>query len=323
MKRNLIWIGIFCSTLLLRACSENDTTPSPTPLTQSSIVAEPGPGKVTLRWTIPADSNYYYAEVRYVRPDTVEASGQKECVRLASLWTDSMVVDNLLKRYGEIEFVFTTVGKTGKRSTSCSVFAQAEAADKQFVLDGTTEEIELTEAQIYSNAQESAEGSVAALLDDDLTTYFHSSWTGECVDKNGNTFEEVEPHYLVVDFGKEVNACSFSYASRNAGDVPEGFVLWGSADFDYDNWCAQDGELLNAAYSPQSENAVEITEITDGVTAAKTWYYSSSFVSQTPFRYLWLEYNGSSRTYFAITELRVARAGVSVYDPETGLTTKD
>ena len=55
------------------------------------------------------------------------------------------------------------------------------------------------------------------------------------------------------------------------------------------------------------------------VSTATTWYTSPNFISQTPFRYLWLVHTG--RAFFAISEIKATILGADIYDPETGETT--
>lgn len=72
------------------------------------------------------------------------------------------------------------------------------------------EPLKLDEGNVTSNDQESSEGSIAALFDDNLATFFHSSWT---VDKERDkTFAS----YLEITIpGEPINCCYFAATARN------------------------------------------------------------------------------------------------------------
>lgn len=65
----------------------------------------------------------------------------------------------------------------------------------------------VTDADYYSsNAPEPNEGSLAALLDGDYTTFFHSMWSGAGPD---------EDHYLEAEFDKGIEEFSFYFKKRS------------------------------------------------------------------------------------------------------------
>ena len=76
---------------------------------------------------------------------------------------------------------------------------------------------------LSTNAQETSEGPIASLLDNNLSTFFHSQWSGTGPDAD---------HYLQVDLGegKSLNSFSFSYSKRNDNNRPTTMVLSGSND---------------------------------------------------------------------------------------------
>lgn len=72
--------------------------------------------------------------------------------------------------------------------------------------------VELTDGIVTSNDCEPTEGSIAALFDKDLSTFFHSGWTV--------AFDRSSPFgsYLEIDctgFPEEYNACYFQFTSRS------------------------------------------------------------------------------------------------------------
>jgi hypothetical protein len=67
-------------------------------------------------------------------------------------------------------------------------------------------------SQISTNKLEPTEGSIEALLDNDMETYFHSTWSvaNESLDNY---------HFLEVDLGKAVKELTFSFARRSHNTV--------------------------------------------------------------------------------------------------------
>ena len=89
----------------------------------STLSYEAKAGAVKLKWKIPENANYKYIKVTYTLPE----SG-KECLRLASVYSDTILVDNLLKRYGDIVFTLQPCSADGNGGEICSITAQAAAA---------------------------------------------------------------------------------------------------------------------------------------------------------------------------------------------------
>jgi len=82
----------------------------------------------------------------------------------------------------------------------------------------------VTDAANYvSNAKSSAEGSYAALLDGDYTTYFHSAYGSEGPD---------EDHYLQATLSEAVDAFYFYFKKRsqNQANRPTSITIYGSND---------------------------------------------------------------------------------------------
>ncbi len=74
------------------------------------------------------------------------------------------------------------------------------------VLTARVPKYPLTAAMLSSNAVEPSEGSLANLLDGDINTYFHSSWS-----------VWVDPaHYVQIDLPEAVSSFAFSYTNRSS-----------------------------------------------------------------------------------------------------------
>lgn len=294
MKRNILYliVGIF-GLLNFASCSDDeDSYPAPTAIAQSSITSKSEPGKIILYWDVPADSNYYYVQVKYKLPNVEE-----EYTRLASVHSDSIVIDGLLKRYGDINFTLQPFNRSGQGGEICTATAIAGSAPKEIVLTGKSEAINLTAEQLFTDNQESSEGPIANLVDGDNSTFFHMSWSSP------SPF----PHYIVVDLKKDIYACTFSYTCRNNAnkDNPKEMDILVSNTFD-----GSDYDL---------SQTTQLAALSDLPGAQAATYTSGSIKSNDSFRYLWLKINSSTSgsNWVALSQLSVTEQLTSVYDPET------
>ena len=84
---------------------------------------------------------------------------------------------------------------------------------------------------VSTNKQEPTEGPIEHLLDGDVTTFFHSTWS------TANT--DAEFHYLQVDLGEAVNALGYRFARRigtTHNDAPKTVRVYGTNDLTSDTW---------------------------------------------------------------------------------------
>jgi F5/8 type C domain. len=302
MKKSILTLGIL--SLLsagFQSCKDEVSYPVPESLSSESIKATPGAGKVTISWNdIKNTENIYYVQCTYSITDGDKTTDYK---KLASKYSTSMEIDNLLKRYGTIDFTLQTYNRDYVAGEIFSISAQSEAAEKTVVLNGKSRDIELKGSDLYTDDQEETEGPIADLLDGKTGTYFHASWTAP--------FDM--PHYIVVDLGKEIYGVSFNYTTRNhsgAGNHPKEMNVYVSKTFD------------GATYDPSKAELLDnLTGLPNGPAASKQ---SANYMCNDSFRYLWLEVlstHGNTQ-YFAMSELSVKELFTSVYDPETGITTE-
>jgi len=108
MKKILLGLCVILGLINMIGCSSDEKYPMPTSIDQNSLSAEAKAGAIKLKWTVPADSNYYYVKVTYTLPED-----GKKCMRLASVNSDTMLVDNLLHRYGDINFTLQPCNRAG------------------------------------------------------------------------------------------------------------------------------------------------------------------------------------------------------------------
>lgn len=124
-----------------------------------------------------------------------------------------------------------------------------------------------TNADQNTGGGDSDGGGIAALVDNDEGTYFHSRWGGTAVNA---------PHHIQIDLGvgNSINTFKFSYVAHNAPD-PTTIVVSGSND--------------GTHFTP-------IDTITKDVIAVSSTYPSKVFESATAYRYLRFAVTASSRS---------------------------
>lgn len=73
--------------------------------------------------------------------------------------------------------------------------------------------LEITADDVTSNDCEPSEGSIAALFDDNLSTFFHSTWS--------TAVDRPAPYgsYLEIALPEEIDECYFQITARNGGNI--------------------------------------------------------------------------------------------------------
>ena len=121
-----------------------------------------------------------------------------------------------------------TDSNTGDSGSGYICFAIAEF----YLYDAQGNAITLTAEDFATNAQEPKEGPLANIVDGDMFTYFHSTWS-EAADAE---------HYIEVTLPQPMTEFTLSYISRNERTVPTAITLTeGSANDDGGN----DDEVLS------------------------------------------------------------------------------
>lgn len=150
--------------------------------------------------------------------------------------------------------------------------------------------------RITSNATEQGHGT-ALMVDGDLTTFFHTVWSGTAVNEN---------HYFQIDCGEglSLEEFTFNYTTRPAGDggkdAPTQFVITGGNTTDVN------GDVTD--WTP-------ITTISDGLPSEKATSYNSGTIGTlgTAYRYLRFTVPTASggifggQYYFGIAEFSISR----------------
>lgn len=281
-------IALVCS---VTSCSDDDQTLPKVNIEESSVTIDSKqPGKVVFHWTIPENPDYYYIKVTYDDP----VKGHR--VLNASSHADSLMIDGLYAKYGDLEYSFTAVSRNGGEKPLFTKKAKAgyvPAVIKDFPI-GT---INLSASQLWTDNQETSEGPIANLVDGNNATYFHMSWSAP----------SPWPHYIRVDLGKKVKGVSIWYKGRNNAnnDNPKQMTILASNEI---------GD------TPEEAKAWEIVKLTSTVLPKGTApeYTSPGLFSENEFQYLWLrvEASWSNKNWIALAELSINEMSRSTYDPE-------
>lgn len=281
-------IALVCS---VTSCSDDDQTLPKVNIEESSVTTDSKqPGKVVFHWTIPENPDYYYIKVTYDDP----VKGHR--VLNASSHADSLMIDGLYAKYGDLEYSFTAVSRNGGEKPLFTKKAKAgyvPAVIKDFPI-GT---INLSASQLWTDNQETSEGPIANLVDGNNATYFHMSWSAP----------SPWPHYIRVDLGKKVKGVSIWYKGRNNAnnDNPKQMTILASNE---------------TGDTPEEAKAWEIVKLTSTVLPKGTApeYTSPGLFSENEFQYLWLrvEASWSNKNWIALAELSIKEMSRSTYDPE-------
>ena len=134
------------------------------------------------------------------------------------------MIDNLLQKYGEIDFTVQVFNRGNTAGPSHQITAQAEKASPTF---GTPVKLTLDGKKIWTNAPFPTR-PVTALVDGDITNFFHSQWQTTVA----------MPHYLVIDLGEEVSAIKFRSTNTNrpADSSWKTINLYTSDDYNPAQW---------------------------------------------------------------------------------------
>lgn len=292
--------------MLATSCSSDDSEyPAPTSIPAENIRAVEEPGAVRLEWSTPEDANYYYVKVTYTLPED-----GKQCTRLASVHSNGLTIDNLLHRYGPIEFTLQTFNRDQSQGGEIhKITARAQAAEKQYVQSGETNPLTIEDKDLFVDTTDN-EGNVKGnMLDNDEGTCYQADWSNS----------PALPRYIVVNLPKSVYAVTFSCSTRRHAnnDHPKTIrVYGGTAEF-----------VTGTPFTPMDNGATLLSTVATSFESTSTTtvqnFTSGTIRGTSPFSTLWLEVTEtvSGNTYYALSKFSVTELKTNVYDPETGETT--
>lgn len=265
MKKIYKFLAICLMGVSIVGCSDDDNSITPSEI--SNLRYESTAGRIVLRWDTPQDGSIKYIQVNYHDPLL-----QKESMRMASVYADSLEVPNTRKKFGEYKFIVKTVSPSGQCSNLQEISAVSQPAEKTWI----PSIVNLKPEMLSTNAQEPSEGPIENLLDDNTGTFFHTAWSEDF---------GPDPHNMQIALPKAIDTWwQFYYAPRNnGGNKPTDFDMEGSMDGN--QWF-----LIK-----------NFTKEEDGLpTDSKTTYTSERLNAETkPFKYLRMTvYDTNTHTQF-------------------------
>ena len=177
----------------------------PKTIDASSVTSEALPGAIKLRWTVPADSSFSYMKISYVNP-----ANQEKVTNVVSIYTDSLLITNTLKRYGDYTFTFQAFNDKGDAGQPVEVKAQSGAVPPTISYE-KEDEVKLSADQLSTDDQEPSEGPIKNLVDGNSNTFFHTRWSSP---------QKPMPQYVQIDFKEAHQVFMLYYQNRNGSQRP-------------------------------------------------------------------------------------------------------
>ena len=284
----IILFFVFCG--FVSSCDDNFTniefsgyTEKPVTLDASAISYDSLPGSIKLKWE-QASPAYEYMKISYVNP-----ADNKLVTSVVSKYTDSLVISNTLRKYGEYSFHFQAYNAQSDKGGVTDFNAMSGRAKAVVTVNKT--KVVLTANQLSTDDQEPTEGPIKNLIDGDANTFFHTRWSSP---------QKALPQYIQIDLNESHKNFVIWYKNRNGSQVgPQAFDLQVSSDGT--NW-----ETVGTVNSnlPSGSNA----EYTSDVYSAKTDF--------THFRFVVTKTFGDVK-YFNLSEFAFYDAQIIINDPES------
>jgi hypothetical protein len=170
MKNKLFFLVLSVVALLFISCDESVTPIQPSGI--SNITSEARSGEIFLQWEwdIKHDENVELLRITYF-----DHLLGRDALRVASVYSDTILIPNTRAKFGEYTFTFQPVSSTGTLGSTQQIKAVSGVAPATTIR--RDERISLTAAMLSTNAQEPSEGPIANLVDRNPDTFFHTAWS--------------------------------------------------------------------------------------------------------------------------------------------------
>lgn len=289
--KKIVYLFTLVALVALFSCDNDDVTPVK-PSNISNVGSEALPGQIKLTWDLPEDKNLEYVQVTYF-----DHLAQKDMMRLASVYSDSIIIPNTRQKYGDYDFALQPYSSTDTPGELIQFRAKSGPAPKTVSVINI-KSLSLKAEDLFTDAQEPSEGPLANIIDGNTETYFHAAWS---VDKGPL------PHYIVVKLPKKVNGIKFSYTTRahtGTGNHPKEMNVYVTKDFD------------GTTYDVSSLTPLAVlSNLPNG--SAKV-FDSDEFILDDEYQYVWLQVKSTygDTKFFAMSEFSISELLLKVVDPE-------
>jgi len=198
MKNFIYIIHWSLIVLILNSCQQDELA---VPNSVSSISSTARVGAAVVKWVLPADTNMRYIQVRYIKNGRVIKTN-------ASTFTDSCLITGLLNK---IDYTFE-VQSFNKNDVGGAILSAGPVTPIRRSIDTsyTFAEIPLTASMLTTFTQESSEGPKTNLADGNISTYWHSAWSGSTAPL---------PHWIQINFNSEILFGGFKYWMRQGSST--------------------------------------------------------------------------------------------------------
>ena len=220
--KNIAYIFLCSLMVMLLANCKKDQMAAPNSV--SKILTSPRVGGAMVKWSLPADTNMYYIQVRYLKNGRVIKTN-------ASTYSDTCLITGLLNKYDytfEVQ-AFNRNGVGGEILSAGPVKPIRRSIDTTY----TYAEIPLTASMLATYTQETSEGPKANLVDGSISTYWHSAWSSGVAPL---------PHWIQITFNSPVLFGGFQYWMRQGGASSDRPTQW-------DVQTSTDGTVWNTVWT--------------------------------------------------------------------------
>lgn len=269
----------------LSSCSDDDTKAiTPSDIIDLRADTDNKPGYIVLRWNTPEDNT-----IRYIKVSYYDYLLEKDEVRLASIYADSILIPDTRKKFGEYEFKVQTVSQSGDTGTLQTVKAVSEPAPIQTIYNET--QVALVADQLSTNAQELSEGPISNLLTEDVSTFFHSTWNNP----------PAGPHWFQIALNKPITTFKYESVARNGSNIPDDIDILGSND-------GVNFELIKNLTTANAGLFMNTNPYTSPVMGNESKPYSYIRYS--------VNHTNTGTVFFSMARFKLFEVEVTVIDPE-------
>lgn len=297
---------------VIAGCKETTETPI-APSMVSNFTATPGTddpkfktgtekGSIALSWQNPTEGDFFYAQIQYIDP----VSGGLKKINV-SHYADSYTLRGLYHKNGDYTFRIYPVSSTNTIGEQyLEVTSRSEIVPPVYTENpDSIKKIPLVADQLASNATDPSEGSLAGLLDGDLSTFWHANWHSPVP----------FPQYWTIKLGREVEGVKLKMTTRQhaTNHAIKNAEIYGSNDPDD----VSDDDATWTLLLPQDE----IGTFPTGNAAVYTTPAASMYVALVPdpdyrFRRVKLNVLSVANAYWVYSELEVQSVEFMIFDPE-------
>lgn len=244
--KNIFFTLVSASVFLLAGCDKDENN-APLPSAISNVTVEPRVGGAMVRWSVPADSNYFYVQTRYMK-DYVEK--KRTIATTSSVYTDSVLVTGL-RAEQEYEFelqAFNSDIVGGETIKTGKVRPIARPIKVTYSVDEAVK-VALTADILDTYTQETSEGPKANLVDGNISTYWHSAWSGGVAPL---------PHWIQINFDQPTKLGMMKYFFRQSTNANGRPNKWDVQTYDEESgeWKTQWESAANLATTEQAKEQV-------------------------------------------------------------------